>query len=181
MQWCCGDLRQRCNRYIGTAMQLGCSMNGPKKVKKGYQTSFWSVPCIFDGDLWRVSYCIVTLFCLLTRTTHIVTGMHLPYDNINTCLMFIHKEKRQRAQKNLFVEPRNRTKIWWYNNSSPYVVVKQAKCRFPRGDHSNTSVVDMRDQRISKHTLNAVSPFQENTPKREFCAILPQNLPSKKA
>ena len=27
MQWCCGDLRQRCNRYIGTATQLRWSMN----------------------------------------------------------------------------------------------------------------------------------------------------------
>ena len=29
MRWCCGDLRQRCNWYIGTATELQCSKNGP--------------------------------------------------------------------------------------------------------------------------------------------------------
>ena len=29
MRRCCGGLRQRCYRCIGTAMQLRCSMNGP--------------------------------------------------------------------------------------------------------------------------------------------------------
>ena len=26
MRWCCGDLRQRCNQYIGTAAQLRCGV-----------------------------------------------------------------------------------------------------------------------------------------------------------
>ena len=44
------------------------------------------------------------------------------------------------------------------------------------GEHSNTSVVQMRDQRFSKHTLITISLSRKYTNKREFRAILLQNL-----
>ena len=38
------------------------------------------------------------------------------------------------------------------------------------GGHSNTSVVHMRDQRFSKHTLTAISPLQGKHPLNENLA-----------
>ena len=50
------------------------------------------------------------------------------------------------------------------------------------GEHSNTSVVHMRDQRFSKHTPIVRFPLSGKTyPKQEFRAILPPNLPLQQA
>ena len=40
------------------------------------------------------------------------------------------------------------------------------------GGHSNTSVVHIRDQSFSKHTLIKIYPFEEKYPKQEFTTIL---------
>ena len=48
------------------------------------------------------------------------------------------------------------------------------------GGHSNTSDVHMRDQKISKHTLNAIFPLQEKHTQTRIRVILLLNLPLNK-
>ena len=46
MQCCCSDLRQRCNRYIGTTTQLRCSVNRPLlryELVKSMQPMPWNL------------------------------------------------------------------------------------------------------------------------------------------
>ena len=49
---------------------------------------------------------------------------------------------------------------------------------YNRGD-SNTSVVDMHDQRFPKPTLIEICPFEENTHKQELCLFFGPNFNSR--
>ena len=57
-------------------------------------------------------------------------------------------------------------------------LVNQNTIAQSRGGHLNTSAVHMRDQRFSKHILNAISPVQEkHTLKKNFARFYPQIYP----
>ena len=65
----------------------------------------------------------------------------------------------------------------WHIVHLPIGIRKRIVCTTSNpggGGQSNTSVVHMRDQRFSKHTLNAIFPLQEKTPLNEnfarFCS-----------
>ena len=50
---------------------------------------------------------------------------------------------------------------------------------YTQGVHLNTSVIRMCDQRLLKHSLIEICPFEENTTKQEFCMVSYSTLPLK--
>ena len=63
-----------------------------------------------------------------------------------------------------------------------FLHIMEAESPGGKGVHSHTSVVHMRDQRFSKHTLMSIKFLSpgKTPPKHEFQVILPQNLPLNK-
>ena len=90
MRWCCGDLQQRCNWYIGTTTQLQFSVDGPwenltRLLKSTQETQWGKGKCCrfhlrglkYFSKLFRdfnCEYHMCDLWTIFANTLDIISG-----------------------------------------------------------------------------------------------------------